>query len=362
MMLPKKPQSLVAGAALAALLSAAIGVVAQSMPSRSLLALSKRNHRLAIVDPNTLQVIARAPVGPDPHEVIASSDGKTAYASIYGGGRYHALSVIDLVGQKALPDIDTGALNGPHGLEFVGGKVWFTAEGAKVVATYDPVSAKIDWIMGTGQNRTHMLYVTPDEKQIYTTNVSSATVSILEKVTLPATGPPPGIRPPQGSQPPQPPPGGNQPRIDWNQIVIPVGKGDEGFDVSPDGRELWTADAQDGTLSVVDLTTRTVSVTLEAKTFGANRLKFTFDGKFVLISMLGNGDLVIYDTASRKEFKRVKIGHGAAGILMDRDGNRVFVACGPDNYVAVLDLKTLEVASHIDVGGEPDGLAWAIRP
>jgi DNA-binding beta-propeller fold protein YncE len=74
------PQSLVAGAALAALFSAAIGVVAQSTPSRSLLALSKRNHTLAIVDPKTLQVIARAPVGPDPHEVIASSDGKTAYS------------------------------------------------------------------------------------------------------------------------------------------------------------------------------------------------------------------------------------------------------------------------------------------
>src|SRR6202166_3465348 len=153
MMRPQNPQSLVAGAALAALLSAAIGVVAQSTPSRSLLALSKRNHTLAIVDPKTLQVIARIPVGPDPHEVIASADGKTAYVSIYGGGRYHALSVIDLVGQKALPDIDTGALNGPHGLASVGGKIWFTAEGATAIATYDPVSARIDWIMGTGQNQ-----------------------------------------------------------------------------------------------------------------------------------------------------------------------------------------------------------------
>src|ERR1700733_8947592 len=150
---------------------------AQSTPQRSLLALSKKNHTLAIVDPTTLQIIARAPVGPDPHEVIASSDGKTAYVSIYGGGRYHALSVIDLVAQKALPDIDTGALNGPHGLAFVGRKVWFTAEGAKAIASYDPESTKIDWVMGTGQNRTHMIYVTADEKEIYTTNVSSGTVS-----------------------------------------------------------------------------------------------------------------------------------------------------------------------------------------
>ena len=342
-------------------MAAALPGSSQSTPQRSLLALSKSDHTLAIVDPGTLAVFARAPVGPDPHEVIASSDGKTAYVSIYGFGRYHALSVIDLVGQKALPDIDTGALNGPHGLAFVGGKVWFTAEGAKAIATYDPASAKIDWIMGTGQNRTHMIYVTPDEKQIYTTNVSSATVSILEKVALPPMGPAPGMHPPEGSQPPPPPPSGNQSRMDWNETVISVGKGDEGFDVSPDGRELWTANAQDGTLSVIDLAARKVSATLDAKTFGANRLKFSPDGKLVLISTLGGGALVVYDAASRKEFKRVDIGHGAAGILIDPERNRAFVACTPDNYVAVVDLKTLEVTSHIDVGGGPDGLAWAIR-
>jgi YVTN family beta-propeller protein len=335
---------------------------AQSTQQRTLLALSKHEHTLSMVDPTTLQVIGRAPVGPDPHEVIASSDGRTAYVSIYGGGRYHALSVIDLVGKKALPDIDTGALNGPHGLAFVAGKLWFTSEGAKAIASYDPATAKIDWIMGTGQNRTHMIYVTPDKTRIYTTNVSSATVSILEKVALPPMGPPPGMRPPPGSQPPLPRQGGPQTRTDWNQTVIPVGKGDEGFDVSPDGRELWTANASDGTLSVIDLETRKVTATLDAKAFSANRLKFTPDGKLVLISLLGNGDLVVYDAASRKQFKRVPIGHGAAGILMDPEGARAFIACSPDNYVAILDLKTLEITGHIDVGGEPDGLAWAIRP
>lgn len=147
-------------------------------------------------------------------EVVASSDGRTAYVSIYGGGRYHAFSVIDLVGQKTLPDIAS----------------------RKVIAT------------------------------------------------------------------------------------------------------------------------------LDAKVFSANRLKFTPDGKLVLISSLSNGDLVIYDAASRKEHERVKIGHGAAGILMDADAGRAFIACSPDNYTAILDLKTLEVTGHLDVGGEPDGLAWAVRP
>jgi YVTN family beta-propeller protein len=339
------------------------GIMAQPTPQQSLLALSKHEHTLAIVDPTTLQVVARAPVGPDPHEVIASSDGKTAYVSIYGFGRYHALSVIDLVAQKALPDIDTGALNGPHGLAFVGGKLYFTAEGAKSIARYDPASAKIDWIMGTGQNRTHMIYVTPGENHIYTTNVSSATVTILEKVALPPMGPPPGAPPAagMGAPPPGGPATGGPPRMDWNETVIPVGKGSEGFDVSPDGRELWTANAQDGTLSVIDIPAKKVVATLDAKVFGANRLKFTLDGKRVLISSLRGGDLVVYDAASRKEWKRLPIGHGAAGILIEPSGARAFVACTPDNSIAVIDLKTFEVTGHIDVGGEPDGLAWAVR-
>lgn len=334
---------------------------AESTPKRTLLALSKRNHTLAIVDPATLQVIARAPVGPDPHEVIASADGRTAYVSIYGGGRYHALSVIDLVGQKALPDVDTGALNGPHGLAFMAGKVWFTAEAAKAIASYDPAKAKIDWIMGTGQNRTHMIYVTADQKQIYTTNVSSGTVSILENVVLPPAGPPPGARPAAAGAPP-PFPGAGQPRRDWIETVIPVGKGDEGFDVSPDGRELWTANAQDGTLSVIDLVRKKVTAMIDAKVLGANRLKFTPDGKLVFISSLANGVLVVYDAASHNEHKRIAIGHGAAGILMDPVGGRAFVACSPDDYIAVVDVKTLAVSGHLDAGGEPDGMAWAIRP
>ncbi|HEX4319382.1 MAG TPA: YncE family protein [Acidobacteriaceae bacterium] len=343
----------------------------QPTPRQSLLVLSKHDHTLSIVDPTTLKVVGRAPVGPDPHEVVASSDGKTAYVSIYGGGAYHILNVIDLIGQKALPDIDTGALNGPHGLDFAGGKVWFTAEGAKAIARYDPATSKIDWIMGTGQNRTHMLYVTAGEKQIYTTNVNAATVSVIELTPQQLRPPPmrPGQHqggPPPGSQAGGPPPGGpggpgGPPRMDWNQTVIPVGKGDEGFDVSPDGRELWTANAQDGTLSVIDIPGKRVVATLDAKTFGANRLKFTLDGKHVLISMLGDTDLVIYNASTRTEEKRVKIGHGAAGILMQPDGTRAFISCGPDNYVAVLDLKTLEVTGHIEAGGEPDGLAWATQ-
>jgi YVTN family beta-propeller protein len=347
-------------------------------PKTALLVLSKQDHTLAIVDPSTLQVVARVPVGDDPHEVVASSDGHTAYVSNYGFGAFHTLAVVDLIGQKAESQIDLGALRGPHGLAFVEGKVWFTAEAAKAIGSYDPLKARIDWIMGTGQNRTHMIYVLPAAQEILTTNVNSATVTILEHTEGQTAGqrqgpppsgagsqspgasqwpgagvPPPGMRAPGG--PPPGPPGG-----DWNETVIPVGGGSEGFDVTPNAAQAWVANAWDGTLSVIDIAARKVTATLQANARGANRIKFTPDGLKALIS--AGGQLVIFDVATQKEIKRLQIGHGGGGgIQVQPDGQRAYVAFAADGFVAVVDLKTLEVVGKIDAGANPDGLAWAVQ-
>lgn len=152
------------------------------------------------------------------------------------------------------------------------------------------------------------------------------------------------------------PPGG-----DWNETVVPVGRGAEGFDVSPDGKELWTANAQDGTVSIIDIAEKRVTGTLQANVAGANRLKFTPDGKLVFISSLGGAGVAILDAETRKEIKRLEIGHGEAGIQMQPDGSRAYVASSRGNYVAVIDLRTLKVSGSIDAGPQPDGLAWAIR-
>ncbi|MEI9947361.1 MAG: YncE family protein [Chitinophagaceae bacterium] len=138
-----------------------------------LLVLSKTEHTLAIVDPATLKVLSKVPVGEDPHEVIASADGKTAYVSIYGGGSLHTINIIDLVAQKQKSDVDTKPLYGPHDVVYVNNKLWFTAEGSKALVVMIPVTNKIEWSMGTGQDRTHMLHVTNDANNIYTININS---------------------------------------------------------------------------------------------------------------------------------------------------------------------------------------------
>ena len=324
---------------LLAWLSIAATAAAAQTPSPALLVLEKDDKKLAIVDPATLKVVARVDAGDDPHEVVASEDGKFAYISNYGAfgsNPGHTLSVVDLVSQKRLASVELGALLAPHGLEWADGKVYFTAEGSKAIGRYDPASEKIDWALGIGQNRTHMLTVGKDRSRIFTSNVNSDSISILERnKSGDASG--------------------------WIESYVTVGKGPEGFDVSPNGKELWAANSHDGTISIVDIASKKVTQTIDVHVKRSNRLKITPDGKLALVSDLETGQVVIVDVAARTEIKRLTPGTGAAGILTTPDGSRAYVAESRDGVIAVIDLKSLEAVATIKVGKGPDGMAFAVR-
>jgi DNA-binding beta-propeller fold protein YncE len=149
------------------------------------------------------------------------------------------------------------------------------------------------------------------------------------------------------------------PQHKWLQTVVTVGKGSEGFDVSPNGKELWTAAADDGSIWIVDLQMKKTLKSPATKAIGANRLKFTPNGKLVLVSSLRTGDLYIFDAVSRELLKQLKLGKGCAGILPDTDNKTVYVACSADNYIAVVDVELMQVVHKIELA-TPDGLAWAI--
>ena len=363
------------GAAMLGLLLLVANFAVAQTPSPALLVLEKSDNSLAIVAPATLQIVARVPAGPDPHEIVASADGKLAYISNYGGSdsALNTISVIDLATGKALTPINLGALHSAHGLAFAGGKLYFTAETNKVVGRYDPATQSVDLVLGTGQDRTHMVAVSESLDRIVTSNVSSGTISIIEQVSPPSggLGPPPGSNGPPGSAPPaggpppgmSPPPGG--PRKTWRVTNVAAGRGAEGFDVSPDGKEIWAANAQDATVTIIDTVSKLVTQTLPISLRGANRLKFTPDGRRVLIAGGGGGaagsSLVVMDGATRKEVKQLNLGGGAAGILIVPDGSRAYIAVSGKDKVAAVDLKSLDVTGYVATGKQPDGLAWVQR-
>jgi YVTN family beta-propeller protein len=298
-----------------------------------LVVLNKEDATLVTVDPASGKILGTAPTGEGPHEVTVSADGRTAFVGNYGGaaGPGSTISVIDLGAMKELRKVDVSPLRRPHGVFFADGKVYFTAETNRIVGRYDPAANQIDWLLGTGQVSTHMVWVNRDATKMYTANIGSDSISIIERAANGQT---------------------------WNQTVIPVCKGPEGFDLSPDGRELWAAGSRDGTVSIVNLEQKKVVGTLELQTKRSNRLKFTPDGKLALITDLDAGELLVVDVATKAVAKKIPLGKMVEGILMQPDGARAYVAVNGENYIAVIDLKTLAVAGRIEPGKGPDGMAW----
>jgi len=304
-------------------------------PSPALLVLDKEDNMLSIIDPATSKTVARIPTGEGPHEIAVSDDGKMAFVANYGGRTPgNTISVMDLGAQKELRRVDLGALRRPHGIVFADGRVWFTAEQNRLIARYDPAANQIDWLLGIGQNGTHMLLFSKDRSLLFTSNIGSDSITVLQR--------------------------GSDPSV-WNATNVSVGKGPEGGDIAPDGREYWAANSNDGSVSIIDVASKKVVQTLDVKTGHSNRLKFTRDGKLVLISDPGDHGLVVVEAASRKEVKRLNVGRQPEGILIAPDGARAYIAIAGEKTVAVLDLETLEVSARVSTGNGPDGVAWAQR-
>src|SRR5262249_44915490 len=231
----------------------------------------------------------------------------------------------------------------PHDIHVVGGKVFFTAEGYKAVGRYDPARNKVEWMLGLGQKGPHMMAVSRDLTTIYAANSGTSNVSVIENAL---TGPP-----------------------DWTVSVIPVGKGAEGIDIAPDGKEVWTATEEAGGVSIIDVS-RKAAQHVDLQTKHANRLKFTPDDKRVLVLDRETAELVIVDSRTRTAAKRIKLSGDAPGdavgvfdFAVTPDSSRAYVtvaarAPGGHSYIGVIDLGTLAVTRRIETDTSADGIAW----
>jgi YVTN family beta-propeller protein len=317
------------------LVFAAITVFPAGFPAfclgAQLLVLNKSDATLSFIDPTSGKTSATVATGDGPHEVEVSKDGRLAFVSNYGASvPGNTLSVIDIIARKELKRVDLGELRRPHGLTVANGQLYLTSETSRRIGRYDPTAQRVDWTFETGQEGTHMVLASPEGTKLFASNMGSNSISIIERNA----------------------------KGDWAQTLVGVGAGPEGLDLSPDGRSLWSAHSRDGGISIIDLASGKVAHTFNAKTQRSNRLKFTTDGRLVLVSDLTAGELAIFDAVARTERARLKLGSTPTGILVAPGGEHAYVAVSGDDHVAVIDLKSLTVAKKITTGDNPDGMAW----
>jgi YVTN family beta-propeller protein len=158
-----------------------IGAVlhAQTTPSPALLITGSGG--LTIADPKDLHIVATIPTGAAPHEVAVSPDGKLAMVSTFQGG---TLSLIDLKEQKELDRYKFSFPARPNSLAFVDGKFYFTAEDADSIGRYDPATKTVDAMIGLGQLTSHVLLYSPANKTFIVTSRNSNSVTFIDIVNI----------------------------------------------------------------------------------------------------------------------------------------------------------------------------------
>lgn len=318
-----------------------------------LLVANKHSNTLSFIDPESLEVLETIPTGPNPHEIVVTPDQRYAYLSNYAAPG-NTISVIDLQARKHVKQIMTGEYTRIHGCAVSrdGRHAYFTAGQTGYVVEVDTRTHEVTRQIPTHGKISHMVYVSPDDRRLYTANIASEDVSVIDRSTGALI------------------------------TLIPCGKGVEGMAFTPDGKYLWAANQTGGSITIIDVATHKPLHTFDCPGMPV-RIRFTSDGRFALVAgWVEEGVLTVIDVTSRKEIKRIRVGDFAIGVALSQDEKRAFVGCEDSKKAAVagageeahgdlvnesqgvhvIDMRTLSVERVIKTGLGPDPMTMWFPP
>jgi YVTN family beta-propeller protein len=318
-----------------------------------LLVANKHSNTLSFIDPVALTVLETIPTGPNPHEIAVTPDGRWAYLSSYHAPG-NTISVIDLVNRKQVKEINTGKYTRIHGAAMApdGKHAYFTAGQTGYVVEVDTKTQEITRAIPTHGKISHMVYVSQDNKRLYTANIVTENISVIDRKS--------------------------------GELItqIPCGPGCEGLAFTPDGNYLWAGNQTGGSITVISLATHKPIETFACEGMPV-RIRFTSDGKRALVAgWVKEGTLTVIDVATRKEIKRIRVGDYAIGVELTVDEKFAFVGCEDSNEVKrlpdgselvkvksedsdgihVINMKTLEAEKVIKSGLGPDPMIMTFIP
>jgi DNA-binding beta-propeller fold protein YncE len=140
--------------------------------------------------------------------------------------------------------------------------------------------------------------------------------------------------------------------------TIPIATTTQRISISNDDRLVFTSDQTKPQMAVIDSATNKIKqwVELPAPGYGSASTK---DGRDLLITLPTTGELAVVDLSTMKTVRTVKIGPKPQEVLVRPDGLFAYVSCFNSNVVQVIDLKTWQIVHTIEVGQKADGMAWA---
>src|SRR5437867_11100953 len=195
----------------ATMASAVASAQAPDQPTEGrLLVVNRHDNTLMIFDVPSYALRATISVGREPHEVVATPDGRKAYVT---NARDKTVSVVDLDRTRVVRTLRPETLDAPNGLAMTpdGKHLILTSEGTRRFFLVDVSRDVVLRSLTTTQARAHMVVVPREGSRAYAANVGSDSVTILKIPDL---------------------------RIVRN---VPVGDGPEGIAATSNGRWILVA-------------------------------------------------------------------------------------------------------------------------
>ena len=292
-----------------------------------ILVVSRDEKAVKSFDAQTYELQFSITLAGDPHEVVATPDGRLAFSCDFEG-RDNTVSFIDLATQSRVAGVKLDPYFKPHAMAVSqdGSKLYATAEASRAVVEIDVAAQKVVRNFKLTVDNAHMLTLSPDDKWLLVTSQWDNNVTIIDLA--------------KGE----------------TRKMLSTGKGAEGVAVTPDGKEAWVVNRVWQTLVVIDMTTfkKLQSMTMEHNPM---RAVITPDNSTVIVTSALSDEIAFVDRAKREVVQRVKTGDFPVGMAMDKAGATLYVTNLNGGDVAVVDLKERKVVNRFKVGGQPEGIA-----
>ena len=306
--------------------------VAAAQP-HTLVALSHSDHTAYEIDPATGQVVHKFTAQNQPHEGVASPDGRTYYLAVPNGPHVVVLDGTTFA-QKAIVESpffkstkNKGSAS-PHGIAITddGRKVYVGLENADIpgIVVIDTatnaVLKKIDVVLQGG----HFLAIQPGTGKLYYPMREDHRVLVIDT------------------------------RTDAITKVIPIPGGPVGVGFAPNG-EVWIHNDGDGTVHVIDSAKDEVVKTLQGLGKGAGRMAVSADGRWAASTHGGTQDVALIDARTKEVAATIPLGRGPGFPVFSPDGAKLYVMNSGAGDVAVIDTATRAVVARHKVGVNPFG-------
>jgi DNA-binding beta-propeller fold protein YncE len=299
--------------------------------TRGVLLIDKLGGHVRFFDPTSLAERSNLELPKNPHDFALSADHRFAYVPIYGPGIYnrnpepgHELYVLDLAEQKVAKVIDLSPYRSPHGVQIdANGMLYVTAELDRKILVVDAAAGRIvDTIDHDGSG--HWIAVLPDGSKAYVANKDDKLyVTVLDLATRKQVG---TISMPRGTQGITASPDGK--RVIAMDLARPeIAVIDTATDTvlerialanttdpaykayySPDGQWLLTmAGSSIGIFDAANLRGAQRTAKVGASPMG---IGFSADGKTALVANHGDGTVSVIEISSTTVTKTFKAGTG----------------------------------------------------